>query len=187
VASRSSALLRPVAALATGALALHELRYRLAGASPAADGAHAYLPGAEALVLVLLVVAGGAWLRAMARGDARDERPPSFARGWLRAGAALLAVHLGQEATEALVATGGVVGALGGAWTAVPLALALGGLVALVLRGADSAVRAARRRGSLAHPASVPSAACLVPSPDAPVRTVLSPGRAGRAPPLAAA
>ena len=198
MARASSGLLRPVAALAAGALALHELRYRLADpghgdpASLVVPG-HAYLPVAQALALLLLVLAAAAGLRAAARGHGLTASAGGPLGQWLRASAALGAVHVGQEWVERLLAAGrppsweAVLGS--GGWVALPLALGLGALVAVLLRGADRAAGAARGRprAVLRAPEPLALAAATPPAADRPAPRTLRPGAAGRAPPLSAA
>jgi hypothetical protein len=193
------ALLRPAAAVAAAALALHELRYRLAevgpGGAAATPAGHGYVPFAQAVAVLLLVVAGAAGLRATARGADRRPGPGGLARDWARASAVLLLVHLGQEGTERLLAPGGaalgpeaVLG--GGAWVAVPLAIALGAVVALLLRGAhhaERAVGAAARPRPLGPPGSAALPSERVAAPDRRLPGALATGGAGRAPPISAA
>jgi hypothetical protein len=174
--------------MAVAAFALHQLRYLLAppGASEAAD--HAYIPFASGLVVLLFALAAGelALRVAGARDEGRGEAEPrSFQVAWLVSSAGLLAIFVGQELAEALLAGGPLVSPLagGGLW-ALPLALALGALVALVLRLAGVAVSAAVRRrtarasrpGTVARPRWRPAR---------PSGSVLARHLAGRAPPLA--
>lgn len=185
---------RTAALLAFGALALHEARYLIAHGGPSAEGlagaAHAYLPLAGALAAGLVALAAVELLAALSRArraGAGAPPRPSGVRIWLAASAALLALHTGQELVEgALFAgrPGGLAVLAGGGWVCVPLALGFGALVALALRGADLAVRAAalraRARRTVRGPRRVarPAPVHLVR-----LRSPLAGHLAGRAPP----
>jgi hypothetical protein len=147
---------RLAAVIAVCALVLHEARYLIgfgdhAGEALAARG-HAYLPFAGGVVGLLLALAGAQLLIAVdrARRTARGERPPSFTRLWLALAAVLLAVYSGQELLEALLTRGHEFGPAvpfaEGGWSAVPLALALGAVAALLLKGASRVVAVAAER-----------------------------------------
>lgn len=142
------ARLRASAALSAAALALHQLRYLADGpaATLARDG-HGYLALVAPLIAVLCAVAlahlAGAWQRELPPG-----RRFPLLRLWLASTFALLAVFTCQEALETVLSPsrdGPIAMADAGGWLAIPLALALGFLVALLLRGAD-ALLAARVR-----------------------------------------
>ena len=101
-------LLLPVAALA-----VHELRYRLAYGADAdsalASQGHGYLDSLAPWLVLLLGLALGAFLvrvaRALAgRGDAGPRR--SFAALWLLATASLVAIYAAQELLEGVFAAG---------------------------------------------------------------------------------
>jgi hypothetical protein len=186
-----------VAALVFGAaIALHELRYLIAygeGAGEAqAEQGHGYLPGLEMVALVLLALAGGGLLRALARAwrSGSDEGPgPSFLVTWLAAALALGLIYTGQELVEGMLSSGhpaglGAILGHGGA-VAYALAIPLGAAVALGLRMASTAVQAlARRAHRLAR--RLPPAALSRPRRGAAARvaSVLARHLAGRAPPL---
>jgi hypothetical protein len=121
---QSGSVLRWSALLGAGALAVHELQYRVsfgAGAEAAliAHG-HAYLSWALALVSVLTALAA---VRLLAEvGGARRGRPASARRApaslwhrWIWSSAALATIYLLQESLEGLLAAGhpGVVHAVG--------------------------------------------------------------------------
>ena len=144
------------------ALAVHELRYLLAfggqaGSEAAAQG-HGYLDSLTPILVCLCALGFGsfAWRLASAwqsgRGD--DGQMPPLWRLWLIAAAGLLAIYMGQETLEGFLATGhpsGIAGVFGsGGWWSVPAALAVGGLLAILIRGARGAInlvaRAARTR-----------------------------------------
>jgi hypothetical protein len=141
---------RLAAVIAVAALVLHELRYLIgfgdhAGEALAASG-HAYLPFAGGVAGLLIALASAQLLAALdrARRTARGERAPSFSRLWLAIAAALLVVYSGQELLEAALSPGRHLGPAvpfaEGGWSAFPLALALGAVAALALRGASRAV-----------------------------------------------
>jgi hypothetical protein len=109
---------------------------------------------------------------------------------WRAASLALVAIYVVQESLEGALAGGHPAGIAavfaGGGWTALPLALLIGGLIALLTRGARAAegalhpwlavVLVARPARSLV--ATATSSAC-------PRRTPLARLLAGRGPPLA--
>jgi hypothetical protein len=151
---------------------------------------HGYLPVAGALAGALVVVAAaqlaGRLVRARLQG--RAEQPvPRLRVMWLWASVALLTIFVAQESLEGLLSSGhpeGIAAVTGnGGLVAIPLAVALGGLVALGLRGATRMVVAAASRARpspprprvLAHRPRVRAAA--------PPAGVLALNLAGRAPP----
>ena len=178
--------------LLAGAVTLHQLVYGLARVQPDAH-AHAYLDWLRP-VLFARVVAGAAEVVVRALGIHRRPRaqPPRARVLWPVMSALLLAVFAVQEATEALLAGGGHAHALNelvvghGLWIALPLALIVGAVLALALRGAAAADRvcpivvAAR----LVPPATAPPV-CRAPITVAlALRGVLGRTLAGRGPPL---
>jgi hypothetical protein len=183
------------------ALVVHQLRYMLAFGSSAtselADQGHSYMHEVTPWIVLVCALGFGAFLTRCAHawqtGEARSGRT-SFVRLWLVAAAGLVTLYAGQESLEGLFATGhpsGLVGVFGdgGLW-AVPAALAVGAVVAVVVRGARRVValiaeRARRRRrvdlggvaeGAARRPASVFVRRC------APLACLC----AGRAPPVCA-
>ena len=182
------ALLRAGALIATAALALHQLRYAIGYGlgSPAAKTGHGYLPVAGALAIALLALAMLHLLARATGAQGPDPRMPRFRRTWLAVSAILLAVFVGQELVEGLLTGGlGVAGLVAHAgWSAVPLALTLGALVAAALRGAEHVLAPAPVGGSPSRPRDPeprrprPTAA---PRPE----SVLARHLASRAPPLA--
>ena len=149
----------PTAALlAAGVLAVHELRY-LAGYGESADTAsvargHEYLSVAGPLVAAVLAAACGRFVAALlnARRTGRsDASRPRLATAWAAASSILAAAYVGQESLEVLLHPGhpdGLAGVFGeGGWTALLLALAVGAVIALLLRGAGEAIVLAARRG----------------------------------------
>ena len=182
--------LRVSAALAAAALALHQLRYLLShgdGAGEAlARGGHGYLAFATPVVAMLLALAlvelGRAW---------QHRQPPArstpLRRRWAATALALVAIYGVQESLEGALVAGypaGVVELVGaGGWLAVPLAVALGLCVALILGGADALlVQRARQTRRLPRPTS-----CAPPPSRAwhPARAPLARNLAGRSPPPA--
>jgi hypothetical protein len=146
--------LRAVALVAAGAFALHELSYVLAAGGLGAH-AHSYLPLAAGLVTVLMLLACASFARTLVRalrGIDDGGAPPRLRVLWPLVAGALLAVFSLQEWVESWVTPGHPVGlehvaahiGLGG----IAIAATLGGLIALLLRGARSAVAAiaGRRR-----------------------------------------
>jgi peptidoglycan/LPS O-acetylase OafA/YrhL len=135
-------MLRFAALLGMGALAVHQLRYLLAGSAPGGP-AHAYLGPAGSLVAGVMVL-------ALARAVLRRAGPaPRLRVLWPATALALIAVYCVQETAEGLspVAHGG--------WLAVPLAVGIALAIAVLVRGATRAsVPAARpwRAPSIAHP-----------------------------------
>ena len=108
---------------------------------------------------------------------------------WLVCSAALLTVFVTQELVEGALSPGhpaGLAGVAGrGGWIAVPLALAIGALVAALLRGAEAVLarlNAPRRPGPLRAPRTALPRAPL--SVRWGVATVLAAPGAPRAPPL---
>ncbi len=142
-------LLMPLAVLA-----VHQGRYFLAfGAhTPArlrADG-HAYLgsviPFAVLSASLGLGVLAGRMVRAWQGRDDRSGAQGKNAtlRTWVLCVLILLGLYCAQELTEGALAAshaGGLAGIAGsGGWLAVPLAIAVGGLLTLMLRAGDALV-----------------------------------------------
>ena len=189
----TSPRLRATAALAVGALALHQSRYLLGygGASGDALSAHGhgYLTLLVPLLALLAAAAAAQFLTALARADggaAMGARRARFATVWLAATLALLATYAGQELLEGLLAAGHPAGAAallaGGGWWALPLAVAVGLALALLLRAATVAIEAAARRRC--PPARRASPLATSPaSADLPTLSIFGRNLAGRAPP----
>jgi hypothetical protein len=183
-------MLRATALLAVAALALHELRYLIGYGGEAhealASQGHSYLPVVSALSGILLVVAL-AQLAARTLRRTGESHGPSARVAWALASAALLLIFVGQESLEGLLSWGHPAGVAAvtahGGLVAVPLALALGGLVALGLRGAARIVAAAARR--VRPPLPRPRVHRRRPrrDPVRPLAGVLALNLAGRAPP----
>jgi hypothetical protein len=152
--------IRAGALIAVGALGVHDLRYLLAyhghASQELAVQGHAYLRLATPAIAGLLVLAAAAFaarvMRAYASGDGGEPRLlPSTPRLWALASALLIGVYSTQEWMEGLLSEGhaGGIGApfSHGGWLALPLALLIGFLIALALRGAATAIAAAAARG----------------------------------------
>lgn len=152
--------MRAAALIAVGALGVHDLRYLLAyhghAARELALQGHGYLRVVTPLVAGLVVLAGAAFagrlMRAYAAGASGEPRGlPSTRRVWLAASALLISIYSVQEWLEGELASGHPGGFDApyshGGWLAVPLALAIGLLIALALRGAAVAIAVAASRG----------------------------------------
>jgi hypothetical protein len=183
---------RAVALLAVGALGLHELSYWLTDGAAPGGHAHSYMPLAAGLVTVVLLLACASFARTLVhalRGIEDEGHPPSFRVLWPLVTIALLSVFTLQEWVEGWVTpghpgglahVGGHVGIRGLAVSAL-----IGAAIALLLRGARSAVRAiARRRAPRRRRRSA------APAPALPLffvhrLDVIAGNLAGRAPPHA--
>lgn len=190
----ASIALRATAALAAGTFALHQLRYTLgygeAAVQTLAAHGHGYLAVVTPLLALLVALAGGRFLAALARARRTGRAGGTtgrFGRVWLAASAVLFTTYAGQELLEGALSAGhpggveAVVG--GGGWWALPLALAIGLLVALALRGADACLALAARRQASGSPR--PLLASRTPAPvDLPAPRAIVRHLAGRAPPL---
>lgn len=192
-------MLRWSALLSVAALLLHEVQYRATYGVRAEEAlgahGHAYLSWAIGLVTALSVLALTRLALEVrgARRRGRDVHAPrgiSFARAWTWSTVALTLAYLLQEAAEGALAAGhpGLVHALAShnGWLSLLLALALGALVAFLLRGAHAAVEAAaRRRRSRTPVRSTPAFAAPAARRPRPSLDVLAFHLAGRGPPLA--
>ncbi len=159
-AMRTAHRVRLASILAVGAFALHQLRYLIAfggsSSTELAQEGHRYMSELLAPVAVLVLAA---LVATLIRGteSAAPARAPLARRVALFAGA-LLAIFVVQELFEGLIASGHPSGPdavlAGGGWVAVPLALAIGTLAALLARALEgvewaiAVVHARRRRPS---------------------------------------
>lgn len=181
---------RAFALLAFGAMAVHQLRYAIAGSDTAVAAAHAYLHAAVPGVVILALLAGGhllARLRHARTSRAAEPATWGLRRLWPAATLVLVLAYLMQEWTEA-----GAVGSPNallapvahGGWVAVALAIVAGGVIALLLRGAGAVLAWAARGGALrSHPAR-PSRAIRPPARlHGATANPLASYLAGRAPP----
>jgi hypothetical protein len=177
------------ALMGAGTYAVHQLRYALSydGGAGHADSlsGHAYLGALGPVLAGLLLLALAAALGRVARGTA--DSAPRLRRLWAGASGSLLAVYCAQETVERLLGgghAGGVPGMFAhGGWVAVPLALAVGLAIALLMRGAAAATALVAARAPWRPPAPAAPLHFLLP-PWAP-RTSLAPARhlAARGPP----
>lgn len=192
-----SLALRATALLAVGAFALHQLRYALgygdAAMQTLAAHGHGYLAFVTPLIALVVALAAGRFLAALARAGRTGRaggRSGRFARVWLAASSVLFATYAGQELLEGALSAGhpggiaAVVG--GGGWWALPLAVVIGLLVALLMRGADACLALAARRRVGSRPRQPVSIRRPAPA-ELPVPRVPARHLAGRAPPLASA
>jgi len=188
--------LRTAALLLVAALGVHQLRYvagfgsRSSGAL--ADHGHSYLAIVTPCLAVLAAFAVAKLLVRAAEGAAREKGMVSpLLVVWAAVTVALLALYSGQELLEGALTAhhpSGWEGVIGnGGWSAAPLSVVFGGLVALTLRAA-SAVEAGvlcRAGRSVAVLLTSPVVAPLLAAELVhPVRSSpLSRKLAGRAPP----
>jgi hypothetical protein len=146
-AMRTVHRVRLASILAIGAFAVHQLRYLLAFGDSAsaqlAQEGHRYMSDLLPPLAVLVLAAA---LATMVRGTegASPTRVPLTRRIAVFAGA-LLAIYVCQELFEGLIATGHASGltalVAGGGWIALPLALTIGALAALLAHMLESVER----------------------------------------------
>lgn len=194
--SRTHAL-RAAALVGAGALVVHRLRYLAGWGADSGEAlgrhGHGYLWIVTTASVIALCLAGASVMHAVARASGKDgpaERAAApFFGLWWRASAALIALYVVQESLEGLLAPGhaaGVAGVVGnGGWTAFVLAVAVGSLVALLVRGAHAVVIRAGGRRAARPPSRRPERIALSPAyvrltGDSAVARHL----AGRSPPL---
>jgi hypothetical protein len=147
-AMRTAHRVRLAAILALGAFALHQLRYLIAfGGSSSAELAqegHRYMSDLLPPVSVLALAAVVATLIRGTEGTSTTRAP--LARRIAVFAGALLAIYVGQEVLEGLIASGhpeGVAALLAGSgWIALPLAATIGTLAALLARALEGVERA---------------------------------------------
>ncbi len=192
--SRAWRLRAGAGALGLGAaFALHQLRFLIAYHGAAhhelARQGHGYLRVLVAIVPAVLVLTAlhfAGSLAAARRGDA-EVPAPRIRLLWPAASSGLFALYAVQESLEGFLEAGhpvGLGGVLGhGGWVAVPLAVFLGLVVALLLRGAAAIVgyvAGQAARGALRRPArSLLRLPRISPAPLEPLACHL----AGRGPP----
>lgn len=188
--------------MALGALAVHQLRYQVAFGEHAheelAEQGHGYLGSVTPVLGLVAAAALGMFLRrlvlAWRSGEADEDRRVRALALWPAVSFGLVAIFVGQELLEGLLASGhpgGLHGVFGhGGWMAVPNAIAFGGLIALAIGGARRAVRfvASRSPQRRRIGGSDPAPARLAPARvDLPRVAPLATASAGRAPPSALA
>jgi hypothetical protein len=193
---RGEARLRLAALVGAGVVVVHELRYVLGhgdhSAHVMAEHGYAHVGFLQPVFGFLLALAFASLIRQLLRpvavgADDVSHRSPLVAL-WTCAAVALLSIYVIQETIEALLTADHPVGVeciLGhGGWWAIPLSFAIGLVVALLARGAESAIAWARSRTAPARPAGVAQAprwalVTAVPSPSTGIARRLAP----RAPP----
>jgi len=184
--------LSTAAFLLVGTLGVHELRYRLAYGGNAHEvlvhEGHGYLDAVAPLVGLLTAFALARLLVRTAAHVAARTRQPRLRVMWPACSAALFGLYSSQELLEGFLFEGhpsgwtGVMG--GGGWIALPLALAIGAVLAAALRVA----RAVERRTvvpALLRWRPAPPAGCARPAQaSSPLMgRLLSAALAGRGPP----
>ncbi len=173
--------LAPAALMPAGAFAVHQLRYWLAfhgqaGAELQRQG-HAYLHSLVPWIVALVALAIGAFLRSLGRAFGGRCSVPrytaSFAALWLVCAASLVAIYVLQELLEGLLLVGhpaGLTGIFGfGGWWSIPVALAVGLVLAAAFHGAQWVLHGVTRRGAgervaRTHPLPTPAPG-VVPVP----------------------
>jgi hypothetical protein len=160
---------------------VHQLRFALAPVDGGEGPGHSYLHAALPLLTALLALAVAGFAARLA-APRTDEASRSLRFDWLTSTAFLVGAFVVQEGIESALTPHGAIFAAGG-WLALPLALAVGLLVALCLRGARAAVvAAASRPARLQSPA--PGGAVLVVSlPARRPRTIAPPRHLAARPP----
>jgi hypothetical protein len=173
------------ALMGAGAFGVHQLRFALSPAHGASLRAHGYLAPLGAVLVGLLLFALAAALARIARGVV--DEAPRLRRLWAGTSVSLVAVYCVQESIEGLLTHGDPAGAFArGGWVALPLAVAMGLVIALVMRGvaAASEVAAASRPAHVMSVVVAPFDAVL--KPWSPRRSRAAAGHlAARGPPLA--
>ena len=175
-----------------GALVVHQGRYAMAPREHDGDlaAAHGYIgwlmPLAAALVFLVALELGA----AIAARRALPASPlPSGRALWVTSALTLLAVFGVQETIEMTAAEGRLPAAVEllahGGWQVAALSVAVGGVLALLLRGAARAVRWALRRGRSAPRRRAVLRAARHRPVLTPSCSVLARNLAGRAPPIA--
>lgn len=180
--------LRAAVLTLAGVLAVHDGRYLFATPEHALATAHVYLPWLVSAAGMLLFFAVAQLAANLGRPGGRAPELPRVRTLWLIATMTLLCVFGAQESLETAFAYGrlpelaDVLGS--GGWAAVPLAVAAGGVIAVLLRSAATVVRWASTRarspvGRTPVALEVPCAPLLTPR-----GSVLARCLAGRAPPV---
>jgi hypothetical protein len=138
--------LRRTALVIGGAFAIHQLRFVVSYGDGAdrvlSEAGHEYLPFAGAAAAVLLLMTLALFGRSLAHartGRVPEARPVGFRRLWLENAIALVVIYVAQEGLEGAFTPGHPIWAHGG-WTVVPLAIVVGGLIALLVTGAEKAL-----------------------------------------------
>ncbi|GAC1434177.1 MAG: hypothetical protein NVSMB51_00750 [Solirubrobacteraceae bacterium] len=153
-AGRAGSPARSGAALCAAALGLHQLRFSLVGTAEARPG-HMYLEWLMPLLVALLALLLARFVQRCCTRRASAPAPRPL--GWASACGALLAIFIVQESLESLLNDGHLAGLEtlfgDGGWIVFPLALGLGQLTAVLLRGAAQALGRPREPRLAAPPA----------------------------------
>lgn len=145
-----SFILRAIALLTAGTLALHQMGYAIAFGDGtrkalAAQG-HSYLASVLPLATAFAVIALVSIALGLSRGASGGRGQLGLLRLWGSSALCLAFVFAVQESAEGVLTAGHLGGAtafLGGSgWTGLALSVPVGLLVALILRGADDAATA---------------------------------------------
>jgi hypothetical protein len=188
-------MLRLAALMGAGTFGLHQARYLLGYGGDAGHAlhgqGHGYLGPLGPLLVGALLPLAAELIRRVAAGQAAPA--PRFRRLWLGAAVGLALAYALQESIEGLLSSGHASGIAAitahGGWVALPLALAIGFVIALLLRGASRAAAAAASssRRPWRAPAPAPPAT-VAPAFAAAVTARLAPfASAARGPPPPAA
>lgn len=162
--------LRLTTLLAVGALSVHELRYLLAfgrhGERAAADQGHAYLSILTPVIAVVAALAAVQLLFWLACRSGVEVAAPRFGRLWVTASVVLIAAYSIQEWAEGTLVSGHAAGVGGlvahGGWIAFVLAVAVGALIALTVRGVAAASRRCNPRAWFASAQPIPRSVSLL-------------------------
>ncbi len=183
--------------LPPAAFAVHQLRYVLAYGGHAgvvlARTGHSYLHSVVPWIVLAIALVLGGFLRALGRAFAGHTSAPRYVTSllglWLACSACLIAIFTCQEFLEGLFASGhpaGVAGIFGfGGWWSIPVASAIGLVLAAVLHGALWVLReVAQRRHHRQAPHGGPALALPRPASFLAVSyPPLDGGWSGRGPP----
>jgi hypothetical protein len=145
--------IRAAALISVGALAVHDLRFLLAYRGGAAKElsvtGHGYLGDVTPLAMGALALAIAAFAWRLLHPHVEETRLPSTRRMWAFVTGVLLAIYCSQEWIEGQLSPGHASGLAGvfddGGWLAVPLAIVVALVIALLLRGAEAAIALAAR------------------------------------------
>jgi hypothetical protein len=176
-------------------MGVHRLRYELAFGGDAshelaAEG-HAYLTSLTPLLALAAALGAAELIARLARawrGEGESHSQPPVVVLGLAFAFALVAIYAGQELLEGFLATGhpgGLAGVFGGGgWWSLPLAVAFGFGIAVLLRGAAAAIALIAAVRAAAPPRPAPPRRWRVPrTVFLPVPSAFGSGAPGRAPP----
>src|SRR4051794_18934006 len=144
-------MVRLAALMGAGSFAVHQARYVLGYRAEASDAlaaqGHAYLTPVVPLLAGALLLCLAGLVRRVASGAGAPA--PRLRRIWLAATLALLGVYAAQELVEGALVSHHPVGLAAltghGGWVVIPLALAIGLAIGLLMRGASAAGELAAR------------------------------------------